>query len=138
MSYEDLPTLNAALNGAAGAVTLAGWLFIKRGRRVGVHRTLMLAGIVVSAGFLASYLAYHFGPVEEKRFQGEGLSRALYLAMLASHIVLATLLVPLVFVTAFFGLSGRFEKHVRIARWTFPIWMYVSLTGVLVYVVLYL
>lgn len=136
MTYSDLPTLNAILNASAAVTLLLGFAFIKRGRQVGRHKGAMLAGFAISSAFLASYVTYHV-TCEARRFQGTGFVRYAYLSMLASHIVLAIVLVPLVLTTLWFALSGRFERHARLARWTFPIWIYVSVTGVLVYVSLY-
>jgi len=136
MGYEDLPTLNASLNATSAVLLLAGFASI-RARRVSLHRAFMLAAVVVSTAFLVSYLVYHFGPVPEKRFQGEGAVRLAYFAMLVSHILLAIVLVPLVAITLVHALRGRFERHRPIARITFGIWMYVSVTGILVYLSLY-
>jgi uncharacterized membrane protein YozB (DUF420 family) len=102
-----------------------------------IHRNLMLSAIAVSACFLTSYLVYHFGPVPEKRFQGTGWLRTAYLAMLVSHVTLAVVILPMIAVSVRHALRKRFDKHVRIARWTFALWMYVSVTGVLVYLSLY-
>ena len=132
-----LPLLNACLNGTAAVLLLAGLIAIRSGRRE-LHARLMIAALAVSAAFLVSYLTYHFvvstGPT---RFRGEGWVRTAYLAMLATHVVLAAAVVPLALRTVFLARRERFEAHRRWARVTFPIWMYVSVTGVLVYLALY-
>jgi putative membrane protein len=133
------PLLNASLNGTAGVLLLAGYAAIRGGRRQG-HARLMIAALLVSSAFLASYLTYHFVVVPRTgptRFHGIGWTRPAYFAMLASHVVLAAAVVPLALRTVFLARSGRFEAHKRWARVTFPIWLYVSVTGVLVYLVLY-
>ena len=134
-----LPLLDACLNGTSAVLLLAGLAAIKSGRRV-AHERLMISALVVSAAFLASYLYYH-GVVERVRgptpFRGTGFSRPAYLAMLASHVVLAVAVVPLALRTVFLARRGRFDAHKRWAKVTFPIWLYVSITGVLVYLCLY-
>ncbi|HKI99858.1 MAG TPA: DUF420 domain-containing protein [bacterium] len=135
IDYSVLPTLNATLNGMAAVLLVAGYVAIRSGR-IPVHRAFMLAAFITSALFLTSYLIYHFhSPVHP--FQGHGPVRAVYFAILISHIVLAMAVVPLVLVTLYRALRGRFERHRAIARWTFPLWLYVSVTGVLVYLMLY-
>ncbi|HJS59921.1 MAG TPA: DUF420 domain-containing protein [Vicinamibacteria bacterium] len=135
MSLRDLPTLNAALNAASALLVMAGFLLIRLGRRE-AHRRTMLAAIVCSSLFLASYLLYH-AQVGSVPFQGEGAVRPLYYAVLLSHTLLAVFVVPLVAVTLGHALGARFDRHRRIARVTLPIWAYVSATGVLVYFMLY-
>jgi uncharacterized membrane protein YozB (DUF420 family) len=132
---EFLPTVNAMLNGTSAVLLLTGYWLIRRGK-VTAHKTCMLTALVVSALFLVSYVYYH---VHEGRtcFSGAGWIRLAYFALLGSHTVLAGAVVPLAIVTAGLGLRGSYARHARIARWTFPIWVYVSATGVLVYVVLY-
>ena len=130
-----LPTLNATLNAIAGVLLLAGFIFI-RSRRVHAHRACMLSAFAVSILFLISYLTYHY-EVGDVRFQGTGWIRPVYFAMLISHIILAVAIVPLAIITLRRGLAARFDAHRRIARWTWPLWMYVSVTGVLVYVMVY-
>jgi putative membrane protein len=132
---DILPTVNATLNAVAGILLLAGFIFI-RNRRVDAHRLCMLSAFGVSILFLISYLTYHY-EVGDVRFQGTGWIRPVYFAMLISHIILAVAIVPLALVTLWRALSARFDAHRRIARWTWPIWMYVSVTGVLVYVMVY-
>jgi uncharacterized membrane protein YozB (DUF420 family) len=135
MTLRDLPALNASLNALSALFLLLGWACI-RARRRDAHRAFMLAAFGTSSLFLISYLVYHF-QVGSVRFQGEGLLRTVYLAILLSHTVLATLVVPLVLATLFRALRGRFEAHRSLARYTLPIWAYVSVTGVVVYWMLY-
>jgi uncharacterized membrane protein YozB (DUF420 family) len=135
VSVRDLPALNAALNATAAVLLVTGWMLIKRGRR-DAHRRVMLAAVSCSAAFLVSYLAYHF-QVGSVRFQRTGLIRSVYLTILLTHTVLATAIVPLVLVTLNHGLRERFDRHRRIARVTMPLWLYVSVTGVVIYFMLY-
>lgn len=135
MDLHFLPALNASLNLCCGALIVGGWWAIKRQRR-DLHKRLMLAAALVSALFLVSYLYYH-ARVGSVRFAHEGPLRAGYLALLASHTVLAVANVPLVLLTLRRGLGGRFEAHRRLARRTWPVWLYVSVTGVIVYLMLY-
>jgi uncharacterized membrane protein YozB (DUF420 family) len=132
---EALPALNATLNGIASALLVAGFLFIRRGR-VAQHRFCMLSALGVSILFLISYLTYH-ARVGDVRFQGQGAIRVGYFAILIPHIILAAVVPPLAIITASFGLLGRYTRHVKIARWTLPIWLYVSVTGVVIYLMLY-
>lgn len=136
LSLEALPTLNAALNGIAAALLVAGFVFIRRGR-VAQHRACMLSALGVSVLFLISYLTYH-AQVGDVRYQGHGLIRVGYFAILIPHIILAAVVPPLALITASFGLLGRFDRHVKVARWTLPIWLYVSVTGVVIYAMLFL
>ncbi len=135
ISIGSLPALNATLNAIAALLLLAGFVFIRR-RQVQAHRFCMLAAFGVSVLFLIFYLIYHYH-VGDVRFQGIGWIRPAYFTMLISHIILAAAVVPLAIITLRRGLAGRFDAHRRIARWTWPIWMYVSVTGVLVYVMVY-
>jgi len=135
VDYSYLADLNAALNATAFVLICSGLLAIKRGREH-THKVLMLSAVGVSAVFLMSYLIYHYKAGSVK-FEGEGLVRWLYLAILISHIVLAVVQVPLIVMTVIRGLEDQREKHVRLAKITAPIWLYVSLTGVVVYVMLY-
>ncbi len=135
ISVADLPTVNATLNGTSALLLSAGYLAI-RGRRVALHRALMLSALVVSILFLISYLYYH-SQVGTTRFTGQGWVRPLYFTILLSHTVLAMAIVPLAIVTLYRALRADFVRHKRIARWTLPIWIYVSVTGILVYVMLY-
>jgi uncharacterized membrane protein YozB (DUF420 family) len=134
-SVSDLPAVNAALNGTSALLILAGYAAIRR-RRVALHRALMLSAVGVSTLFLASYLYYH-AQAGTTRFAGQGWVRAVYFTILVSHTVLAMAIVPLVITTLFFALRRRFPQHRRIARVTFPTWLYVSLTGIAVYLMLY-
>lgn len=135
MSVTDLPALNATLNATSALLLCAGWILIKRGRRT-AHRNFMIAAVCTSTLFLVSYLTYH-AQVGSVRFTKTGTIRTVYLGILLTHTVLAAVIVPLVLVTLSRGLSGRFDRHRRIARWTLPIWLYVSVTGVIVYLMLY-
>ena len=133
--YDALPAVNAALNGLCAVLLLVGYGFIRR-RRITAHRRTMKSAFAVSAIFLASYLTYH-AHAGVHRYPGTGAVRTLYLSILATHTVLAAVVVPLVLRTLFLGTRARFVEHRRIARWTLPIWFYVSVTGVVVYLMLY-
>ena len=135
MTVRDLPTLNAVLNACSAALLLWGWRLIRRGRRE-AHRRVMIAALVSSALFLTSYLVYH-AQVGSVRFQRGGAVRTLYFAILISHTILAVCIVPLIAITLTHALRGRFERHRRLARVTLPLWAYVSVTGVVVYWMLY-
>jgi uncharacterized membrane protein YozB (DUF420 family) len=133
--YAIFPALNAALNGSSAVLLVAGRWFISRGR-MAVHRAFMVAALVTSSLFLISYLYYH-AHVGSVHFRGQGWSRPVYFTILISHTILATLVVPMVVITLSRALRERFDRHRAIARWTFPVWLYVSVTGVVVYVMLY-
>jgi uncharacterized membrane protein YozB (DUF420 family) len=135
MTTRDLPTLNAALNTASVILLVAGWTLVRRGRR-DAHRVVMLGALATSAAFLASYLLYHF-EAGSVRFAGRGPIRAVYFAVLLSHTVLAAAIVPLVMVTVARALRGRFPAHRALARYTLPLWLWVSASGVVVYWMLY-
>lgn len=135
MTVHDLPALNASLNAIATVLLIAGY-FLIRARRIELHRLCMLAAVVVSALFLTSYLIYHF-QVGSVRFTREGPVRTVYFTILITHVILAAAVPPLALITLARGLNARYAKHRAIARWTLPIWLYVSVTGVLVYVLLY-
>jgi uncharacterized membrane protein YozB (DUF420 family) len=135
LSLHDLPAVNATLNATSAVLLLLGYRFIRR-RDVRKHRACMLAAFIVSTLFLASYLTYHY-QVGSVRFPGSGWLRTVYLSILASHTVLAALVPPLAIATLSRALRQRFDRHRRVARWTLPIWGYVSVTGVVVYVMLY-
>lgn len=135
MSISSLPSLNALLNATSAVLLLTGWRLIRSGRR-DAHRRTMIAAFAVSSLFLASYLVYH-ARVGSVRFTGSGPIRTVYFALLLSHTVLAVVIVPLVLVTLARGLRGRFDAHRRLARYTFPLWLWVSLSGVAVYWMLY-
>jgi putative membrane protein len=127
-----LPALNAMLNGASAVALLVGFTFI-RARRITAHRRAMITAFVFSSLFLVGYITHHalHGDI---RYPLHAALRTPYLALLASHIILATVALPMILVTFFFSLTGRFSQHRRIARWTFPVWLYVSITGVATYV----
>ena len=135
MDYSTLPHLNAMLNATSGLLLLAGFYFISR-RRITAHLRCMTAALVVSCVFLASYLVYHYNH-GSTRFVGQGYIRPIYFFILLTHTVLAVLIVPLIAVTLRRAWRGDFGRHRRIARWTFPLWLYVSITGVIVYLLLY-
>ena len=130
-----LPSINAVLNSLSALLLLVGYLFIRRGK-VWAHRLFMLSALTASTLFLISYLTYHF-QVGSVPFQGQGWIRWIYFTILISHTILAAVIVPLVLLTLFRALKGNFERHKRIARWTLPLWLYVSVTGVVVYWMLY-
>jgi uncharacterized membrane protein YozB (DUF420 family) len=137
MGFElsDLPTVDAALNATSAVLLTLGYVFIRRGN-IRAHKTCMLAAVGTSSVFLACYLTYHYFH-GTTRFTGQGAVRPLYFAILISHTVLAAAIVPLVVTTLYRALRGRFALHRRIARWTLPTWLYVSVTGVVVYWMLY-
>ena len=132
---SSLPALNAALNSASALLLAAGYLFIRSGN-VAAHRRCMLAALATSTLFLTSYLFYHYH-VGSVPFTGQGWTRRLYFTILISHTSLAAAIVPLVLITLYRALRNRFDQHRRIARWTLPLWFYVSVTGVIVYGMLY-
>jgi uncharacterized membrane protein YozB (DUF420 family) len=132
---SQLPTVNAALNSLSAVFLFAGFLFIKSRNR-GAHRACMLAACASSALFLISYLVYHY-QIGSVPFKGAGAVRVVYFAILISHTILAAAVVPLALITLIRALRERFDAHRRIARWTLPIWLYVSVTGVVVYAMLY-
>jgi len=136
MTVQDFPALNASLNATSALLMTAGFFFIKT-KRVAAHRACMLSAVVVSTAFLVCYVIYHVQKAEPTHFGGIGVIRRVYFAMLISHILLAMATVPLVLRTVTLALKGRIEQHRAWARWTFPIWTYVSVTGVLVYFFLY-
>ncbi len=135
MSLHDLPTLNAALNAACAVLLVIGFWLIRHGQRE-AHRRTMTAALATSVLFLASYLTYHF-QVGSVRFTGQGWIRTAYFAVLVSHTILAVAIVPLVLLTLRRARAARFEAHRAVARWTLPLWLYVSVSGVAVYWMLY-
>ena len=135
MTVSDLPALSATLNATSAVLLTTGWILIRRGR-IAQHRAVMIAAVCTSILFLISYLVYH-AQVGSVRFTKQGPIRAVYFTILLTHTVLAVAIVPLVLVTLTRGLRARYERHRRIARWTMPIWLYVSVTGVIVYLMLY-
>lgn len=130
-----LPHLNAFLNSTSALFLIAGYSFI-RATHVRAHRNCQVAAVVTSVIFLASYLTYHYYHGDTP-FPGQGAVRPFYFVILISHIILAIVIVPLVVITVYRAARGDFDKHRRIARWTLPLWLYVSVTGVIVYVMLY-
>jgi len=135
VTVSDLPALNATLNATSAVLLTTGWILIRRGR-IAQHRAVMIAAVCTSILFLISYLVYH-AQVGSVRFTKQGPIRAVYFTILLTHTVLAAAIVPLVLVTLTRALRARYERHRRIARWTMPIWLYVSVTGVIVYLMLY-
>lgn len=135
MDVRDLPAVNASLNATASVLLIWGWTLIRR-KLIDAHRKVMLAACGVSTLFLICYLVYHYS-VGSVRFQGTGPIRTVYLTILLTHTVLAATVPFLAGITLFRGLSRKYDKHRRIARWTLPIWLYVSVTGVVVYWMLY-
>jgi len=135
VTVHDLPAVNASLNALSGILLTIGYVLIRK-RRIAQHRAVMIAAFVTSSIFLLCYLVYH-AQVGNVPFMRHGFVRPLYFSILITHITLAAAVPPLAIITLTRGLRGRYDKHRRIARWTWPIWMYVSVTGVLVYVLLY-
>ena len=135
MAISDLPALNATLNGIAAVLLVYGYTLIRRGERER-HRRVMLAAFTTSALFLVSYVTYHAN-AGSRPFTGQGPIRAVYFAILITHVILAAAILPMALITLNHGLRAKFDRHRRIARWTLPIWLYVSVTGVVVYVMLY-
>jgi uncharacterized membrane protein YozB (DUF420 family) len=135
VTISSLPTVNAILNASAAVLLVTGYVMIRRGR-IRAHRACMVGALALSCLFLVSYLTYH-AQVGSKRFAGTGSIRNVYLTILFTHTVLAALVPPLALITVWRAVRQRFDRHVRIARWTLPIWLYVSVTGVIVYVMLY-
>ena len=135
MSVTDLPALNATLNAISTVLLVTGYVFIRRGQRQ-KHKACMIAALVMSGLFLTSYVIYH-AQVGSVPFKGTGWIRTVYFAVLIPHVILAAAIVPPILITASRGLSAKYDKHRRIARWTLPLWLYVSVTGVIVYVMLY-
>jgi uncharacterized membrane protein YozB (DUF420 family) len=133
--YSYFPALIASLNGASAVLLLAGYVLIRR-RRIAAHRACMIAAVVASALFLACYVYFHVH-VGDILFLGQGFWREVYFVVLIPHVTLAIVIVPMVIITLSRGLRARYASHRAIARWTWPLWMYVSVTGVLVYFMLY-
>ncbi len=133
--YSIFPIINASLNGTCAVLLTTGRVLIGKGK-IAAHRAFMIAAFATSTVFLVSYLYYH-AHVGSVHFRGQGFWRAFYFTLLTSHTVLAIVIVPMVLMTLSRGLRGRFDRHRAIARWTFPLWMYVSVTGVVVYFMLY-
>jgi uncharacterized membrane protein YozB (DUF420 family) len=135
ISASELPTLNAALNSLSAVFLCSGYIFI-RSKNIRAHRACMLMAVACSTLFLISYLIYHY-QVGSVAYKGQGWIRILYFTILISHTFLAVAVVPLALITLMRALREKFAEHRRIARWTFPIWLYVSVTGIIVYLMLY-
>ena len=135
IDYALLPALNATLNATSGVFLSIGYVLIKR-RQIGAHRNAMLAAFASSVLFLVSYVVYHYH-AGSRPFTGQGPVRLVYFGILISHVILAVVILPLAITTLSRGLRGQYARHKAIAKWTFPLWMYVSVTGVIVYVMLY-
>ena len=135
LSVSDLPLLNAILNGIAMTLLVAGYVFIKR-RQIAAHRAAMIGAFATSVLFLISYVVYHAN-TGSRPFPGQGPIRIIYFTILISHIILAAVVPPLAALTMWRALTGRFDRHVPIARRTLPLWLYVSVTGIIVYLMLY-
>jgi uncharacterized membrane protein YozB (DUF420 family) len=133
--YAIFPIIDATLNGTSAVLLVVGHSFIRRGR-MAAHRAFMIAAVVSSSLFLVSYLYYH-AHVGSIHFMGRGWSRPLYFSILISHTILAAAIVPLVIITLSRALRSKFDRHRAIARWTYPLWLYVSITGVVIYIMLY-
>jgi putative membrane protein len=135
MSISDLPVVNASLNGLSAVFLTAGYIFIRRNNQA-AHRTCMVSAFVTSSLFLVCYLTYHFF-AGRTVFKDPAWFRPIYVVLLVTHTVLAVVIVPMVLITLNRALKQRFDLHKKIARWTWPIWMYVSVTGVIIYILLY-
>ena len=135
MNVSDLPAVNATLNGLSTVFLTLGFIFIKQGKRV-AHQRCMVSALVTSALFLACYLFYHYH-AGSTPFEGQGWIRPVYFVILISHILLAVVILPFIFMAFFRAFRGEFEKHRKVVRITWPLWMYVSVTGVLIYFMLY-
>ncbi len=136
IELHHIPTINALLNGVATCFLLAGWIFIRRGEQKR-HMQAMIAALAVSALFLGFYLYYHFNVGAVTRYERQGILRPIYFFILFTHIPLAMLVVPGCLVAVWHAFRKNFEKHVKITRWLWPVWIYVSITGVLIYLMLY-
>lgn len=133
--FAIFPALNATLNGTSAVLLVSGRWFIVHGR-MAIHRAFMIAALITSSAFLCCYLYYHYH-VGSVHFQGTGAARPVYFAILISHTILAAVIVPMIIITLSRALRERFDRHRVIARWTFPLWLYVSITGVVIYLMLY-
>jgi len=136
VSLTDLPAVNACLNGLSAVFLTTGYVFIRRGNKI-AHRNCMVSAFVTSTIFLICYLTYHFTVRTVTRFEKPEWFRPIYLTILLTHTVLAVVIVPLVLMTLARAVKQRFDLHKKIARWTWPLWMYVSVTGVVIYLLLY-
>jgi uncharacterized membrane protein YozB (DUF420 family) len=135
VTVADLPELNASLNALSAILIVIAYVLIRRGRRT-LHKRFMLGALTSSTAFLVSYVIYHAN-VGSKPFPGTGVIRGIYFAILLTHVVLAAVILPLVLTTTARGLWAQYDRHVAVARWTLPLWLYVSVTGVVVYLMLY-
>lgn len=135
MDVSSLPAVNASLNALATVFLVLGYIFIRRGDQQ-AHKRCMLAALATSVVFLATYVVYHYY-AGSRPFTGQGWIRVVYFIVLCTHVPLAAIIVPLALITVVRGLRNDFARHVRIAKWTFPLWLYVSVTGVVVYLMLY-
>jgi len=135
VTIGDLPAVNATLNGLSAIFILTGYVLIRRGHRE-LHKRCMLTALVTSSLFLVSYVVYHAN-AGSRPFPGTGVARAIYFAILITHVILAAAILPLALTTTARGLRAQYRRHVAIARWTLPIWLYVSVTGVVIYLMLY-
>jgi putative membrane protein len=135
IEISDLPALNATLNGVSAICLTAGYVSIRRGRRA-LHQKCMLAALVASTAFLTSYVIYH-AHTGSRPFPGHGGIRIAYFSILITHVVLAATILPLALTTTARGLRAQYTRHVKVARWTLPVWLYVSVTGVVIYLLLY-
>ena len=136
MNVNDLATVNAILNACAAALLLTGWIYIKRKRDRQTHKKVMISAVVVSALFLTSYLIYHYyvGSVPYPYYDW---TRPVYFAILIPHVILAAVMVPFILIALWWAFTSQFDRHVRVVRWVWPVWMFVSLTGVIIYLMLY-
>lgn len=135
MQISDLPVVNASLNAVAAVFLVSGYVLIRRGHRQS-HERCMLGALASSALFLTCYVIYH-AKTGSRPFEGEGAVRVVYFLILATHVTLAAVILPMALATAARGWRSQFDRHVRIARWTLPVWLYVSVTGVVIYLMLY-
>ena len=135
MNVQYLPSLNASLNFISMILLISGYLLIKRGSRQ-LHKRVMLSALVISAVFLISYLIYH-SKIGSVPYPYQDGTRIIYYTILIPHIILAAVMVPGILASVWFALSGRFDKHKRLVRWVWPVWMYVSISGVVIYIMLY-
>jgi len=136
VDVTDLPAINASLNALSALLLTTGYVLIRRGERT-LHKRCMLAALITSTAFLTCYVVYHWNIGGSKPFEGVGAIRTIYYLILVPHVLLAMTVLPLALVTTGRALRSQFDRHVRVARWTLPVWLYVSVTGVLVYLMLY-
>tara|TARA_B100000949_G_C14095305_1_gene371726 strand:+ start:270 stop:686 length:417 start_codon:yes stop_codon:yes gene_type:complete len=135
ISISELPTLNAILNGISGILLLTGYWFIRQ-KKIALHKTCMLGALLISTLFLICYVTYHY-QIGSKPFSGEGGIRYLYFSILIPHVILAAVTLPMAIITVKKAWKKQFEEHRRLGKWTLPIWLYVSVTGILIYLMLY-